>query len=154
MGEAGVRKSDLRGSIRFPIEGAVAHVYINGIWSKLGIARTNRARGAINLSKGGILVRTTEKLKAGTPVRVRLEIEMFKDVIEADGEVRWCYQHAHEEGEFYAGIQFRNLPAALTDKITKLCGFFTSTEYKTRTAARKKGAATAKRKSDELEWRD
>ena len=103
----------------------------------LGIGRTNEARAAVNLSEGGILIRTRERIKSGTKVNVRLDIEKFKDVIEAEGVVRWCVQGA-DESDYYAGILFTRVPAAALAKIVRLRGYFTSPEYRSRNAAKKK----------------
>lgn len=147
MGEARMpgppgRKSELRTSARFAIDDeAVPLVYEKGLLSALGIGRTNQARAAVNLSEGGILVRTHDRMKTGTKVKVRLEIEKFKDVIEAEGVVRWCFQSAREESNFYAGIRFTHIPPPVASKIAKLRGYFTSPEYRTRTAAKKRGSS-------------
>lgn len=141
MGEAAVpagRKSELRRSARFHIDDAVTLVYRKGLLQTLGIGRVNEARAAVNLSEGGILVRTHDRVKAGTKVKVRLEIEKFKDVIEAEGVVRWCFKGANDESEFYAGIRFTEVPDAAVHKIARLRGYFTSPEYRTRHAARRR----------------
>jgi hypothetical protein len=131
------KKSELRRSARFHIEDAVPLVYRKGLLQTLGIGRTNEARAAVNLSEGGILIRTRERIKSGTKVKVRLDIEKFKDVIEAEGVVRWCVQGA-DEGDYYAGILFTSVPAAAVAKIARLRGYFTSPEYRSRNAAKKK----------------
>ena len=142
MGEmdptAGSKKSELRRSIRFQLEGAVTLVYKKNLLSTLGIGRVNEARAAINLSEGGILIRTRDKVKNGTKVKVRLELEKFKDVIEAEGVVRWCFRGAAEGSDYFAGIRFTDVPDAAAAKISQLRGYFTSPEYRTRVAARKR----------------
>jgi Tfp pilus assembly protein PilZ len=144
MGEArmsnsipsGARKADLRSSLRFRVDDTVPLVYEKGLLSALGIGRTNQARAAINLSEGGILVRTNDKMKTGTKVKVRLEIEKFNDIIEAEGVVRWCFQSAKEMNNFYAGIRFTKVPPTVTSKIAQLRGYFTSPEYRSRRKAK------------------
>lgn len=126
------RKSELRSSARFRVDDAVPLVYEKGLLTSLGIGRTNQARAAINLSEGGILVRTHDKMKTGTKVKVRLEIEKFKDIIEAEGVVRWCFQSAREGNNFYAGIRFTKVPAGVASKIAQLRGYFTSPEYRSK----------------------
>lgn len=141
MGDAGVpagRKSELRRSARFHVDDAVTLVYRKGLLQSLGIGRTNEARAAVNLSEGGILIRTRDRIKNGTKVKVRLDIEKFKDVIEAEGVVRWCVQGAGDDGDYYAGILFTRVPAPAVAKIARLRGYFTSPEYRSRNAARKK----------------
>jgi len=126
------RRSELRSSARFRVDDAVPLVYEKGLLTSLGIGRTNQARAAINLSEGGILVRTHDKMKTGTKVKVRLEIEKFKDVIEAEGVIRWCFQSAREDSAFYAGIRFTKVAPSVASKIARLRGYFTSPEYKSR----------------------
>jgi hypothetical protein len=134
------RKSDLRKSRRFSIDDATTLVYRKGLLQSLGIGRTNEARAAVNISEGGILIRSHDKVTNGTKVRVRLEIEKFKDVIEAEGEVCWCVQGTGGD-DYYAGIRFTDLPSAAATKISRLRGYFTSPEYRSRTAFRRHQAA-------------
>jgi len=131
------KKSDLRSSVRFQVDDVAPLVYRKGLLQNLGIGRVNEARAAINLSEGGILIRTEGRIPRDTKVKVRLELEKFKDTFEAEGVVCWCGEGA-EGGEFYAGIQFIDLPAKVKAKIARLRGYFTSPEYRTRTAARRK----------------
>jgi len=143
MGEAKIphskpSKHELRTSTRFQIDEATTLVYKKGLLTGLGIGRNNEARAAVNLSEGGILVRTHDRLKSGTKVRVRLEIEKFKDVIDAEGVVCWCFQSASDQDDYYAGIRFSKLSPKVASKISRLCGYFTSPEYKQRTAARRR----------------
>lgn len=135
------KKSELRTSMRFRVDDAVPLVYEKGLLSSLGIGRTNQARAAISLSEGGILVRTHDKMKTGTKVKVRLEIEKFKDVIEAEGVVRWCFQSAKEQANYYAGIRFTKVAPPVATKIAALRGYFTSPEYRSRSASRRKPAS-------------
>ncbi len=137
MGDS-VRKHELRRSARFHVDDAVQLVYRKSLLTVLGFGRVNEARAAVNLSEGGILIRSADRVKSGTQVRVRLEIEKFKDVIEAEGVVRWCFQGAGEEGGFYAGIRFTEVAEAAVTKIRRLHGYFTSPEYRSRSAARKR----------------
>lgn len=144
MGEVKISSSKAekhndRSSLRFQIEGATTLVYKKGLLNNLGIGRKNEARAAINLSEGGILVRTHDRMKTGTKVRIRLELEKFKDVIHAEGHVCWCFQSAHDEDDYYAGIKFSKLSRKSKSKIATLRGYFTSPEYKVLTAVRKCG---------------
>jgi hypothetical protein len=141
MGEAAVRagrKSELRRSARFHIDNAVALVYRKGLLQALGIGRVNEARAAVNLSEGGILIRTRDRLQNGTQVIVRLEIETFRDILEAEGVVRWCFRSAGGEQDFYAGIRFTRVAESAALKIPRLRGYFTSPEYRSRSAARRR----------------
>jgi len=132
------RKSDLRSSERFPLVDAVPLVYPKTFLSLLGIGRSNEARAAVNLSAGGILIRTGGRLKNGTPVKIRLRLEKFKDVIEAEGIVRWCSKGAGKGAEYYAGIRFTRVPDPAALKISRLRGYYTSAEYRARSAARRR----------------
>lgn len=137
MGDS-VRKHELRRSARFHVDDAVPLVYRKSLLTVLGFGRVNEARAAVNLSEGGILIRSTDRVQSGTPVRVRLEIEKFKDVIEAEGVVRWCFRGAGEDDGYYAGIRFTEVAEAAVVMIRRLHGYFTSPEYRSRSAARKR----------------
>ena len=132
------RKSELRSSQRFRVDGIVPTVYEKSLLSTMGVGRKNQARAAINLSEGGILIRVHDRLKIGTSVRVRLEIEKFNDVIEADGVVRWCFQSASDATDFYAGLQFMKLPTSIVNKIARLRSYFTSPEYMMKMATKRR----------------
>ena len=139
MTSSGKKGAELRTSDRFHVgDIAIPVVYEQGLLSSLGIGRVNQARSAVNLSEGGVLVRTHDQLKSGTKVKVRLEIEKFNDVIEAEGVVRWCFQSAKEEMNFYAGIRFTNMPPMLASKIAKLRGYYTSPEYRSKSTVKRR----------------
>ena len=131
------KHADLRSSPRFKVEDVEALVYEKGLLTQLGIGRENRAKEAVNLSTGGLLVRLGERMKRGTKVGVRLEIGKFNDVVEAEGIVRWCFQAAQDTRNFYAGIQFTKIAATETSKIARLQSYFMSPEYKSKTARKK-----------------
>jgi hypothetical protein len=131
--------SELRTSTRFQIHDvAVPVVYEQGFLASIGIGRNNQARSAVNLSEGGVLVRTHEPMTGGAKVKVRLEIGSLNDTIEAEGVVRWCFQSAKEELNFYAGIEFTNMPRPVASKIAKLRGYFTSPEYLQKTGSKRR----------------
>ena len=135
----GMTGSELRTSNRFSVGGvAVPLVYEHGLLTSLGIGRINQARAAVNLSEGGVLVRTHDRMKSGAKVKVRLEIDSLNDVIEAEGVVRWCFQCAKEQSNFYAGIRFTKVPPPVASKIAKLRGYFTSPEYRNKTAHKRR----------------
>ena len=131
-------RAELRRNPRFKTEEAEARIYIKGFLASLGIGRKNAARGAVNLSETGILVVTDTKLKAGSRVQVRIEFEKYKDVIECEGEVRWCYPSARDASDFYAGIEFKDLPPAQTALIGKMRSWYTSPEYRQKSATKKR----------------
>ena len=131
------KHAELRGSPRFKVENITPVVFEKKLLTSLGIGKENRAKEAINLSAGGILVRMSDRMKKGTKVGVLLEVEKFNDVIEAEGIIRWCFQDAKDTRNFYAGIQFTKISRSDTQKIAQLHGYFTSPEYKSKTARRK-----------------
>jgi hypothetical protein len=133
-----MKRADLRQHPRFRIGEAKAEMYLKGFLSKLGLGRKNEARVAVNLSEGGIMVSTATKLAPGTKVQLRIEMEKYKDVIETEGEVRWCYVSARNASEYYTGIQFVKLPPAHLSKISQMRAWFTSPEFKQKSATRRR----------------
>ena len=135
-----LNRPELRRHPRFRTDEATVRLYVKkGLLATLGIGRTNEAREAVNLSEGGILLTTQVKLAKGTRVQVRIEMEKYNDVIETDGVIAWCFQSARDTS-FYAGIEFQNLPAAQAALIGKMRSWFTSPEYRQKTAVRKRMA--------------
>jgi hypothetical protein len=135
---AKLKRAELRQHPRFRVEDAKTEIYLKGFLAKLGIGRKNEARVAVNLSEGGILVSTHGKLAPGTKVQLRIEMERYKDVIEAEGEVRWCYVSARSASDFYTGIQFVKLSPAHISKINQMKAWFTSPEFKQKSATRRR----------------
>jgi hypothetical protein len=131
------KHQELRGSPRFKVEDVQALVYEKGLLTQIGIGIQNRAKEAVNLSTGGLLVRMGERMKRGTKVGVRLEIGKFDDFVEAEGVVRWCFQAAQDTRNFYAGIQFTKITPVMSAKISRLQNYFMSPEYKSKTARKK-----------------
>ena len=132
------QRAELRRHPRFKTDEATVQLYIKGLLTTLGIGRKNEARASVNLSEGGILLATNVKLNKGAKVQVRIEIEKFKDVIEAEGTVAWCFQNARDTASWYAGIAFQNLPPAQAALIAKMRSWFTSPEYRQKSATRKR----------------
>ena len=124
---------------RFKVdEEAEVWLYPEKLLNIVGLGKANRAKGAVNLSEGGVLVRTTEKLEMGTRVRLTISIEKFSDRFECGGVVAWCYAAARSETDFYIGVRFVDLPPEDMKKIKKLRSWFTSPEYKAKTKFRQK----------------
>jgi Tfp pilus assembly protein PilZ len=132
------QRAELRRHPRFKADETTVQLYIKGILSTIGIGRKNEARSAVNLSEGGILLTTNAKLSRGAKVQIRIEIEKFKDVIEAEGTVAWCFQNARDTSSWYAGISFQNLAPAEAALIGKMRSWFTSPEYRQKSATRKR----------------
>lgn len=116
---AKLKRAELRQHARFRVEDAKTEIYLKGFLAKLGLGRKNEARVAVNLSEGGILVSTRGKLAPGTKVQLRIEMEKFKDVIETEGEVRWCYVSARDASDFYTGIQFVKIAPRIFRRSTR-----------------------------------
>ncbi len=135
---AKMKRADLRQYPRFRIEDAKTEIYLKGFLAKMGIGRKNEARVAVNLSEGGILVSTHAKMSPGAKVQLRIEMEKFKDVIETEGEVRWCYVSARNSTEYYTGIQFVKMAPAHLAKINQMRAWFTSPEFKQKSATRRR----------------
>ena len=132
-----LRKSENRKHARFKTDEATVQLYIKGLLTSLGIGRKNAARSAVNLSEGVILLVADSKLPKGTKVQVRIEIDKFNDVIQADGVVAWCFQSARDPS-YYAGISFQSLPPAQAALIGKMRSWFTSPEYKQKSQTKKR----------------
>ncbi|MBV8881361.1 MAG: PilZ domain-containing protein [Planctomycetaceae bacterium] len=115
---------------RFEIDECQATLYRDGLLTVLGVGKNNRARAALDLSEGGVRFLIHERLPVGTRVRMVIEMERYKDHISAAGEVRWCYQSAKNSDDFYAGVEFSDLPAAEKRKIAMMRDWFTSPQYR------------------------
>ena len=138
---AKLKKSELRRHVRFVPEKATAQLYPKKFLTTIGIGRDKEARQIVNLSESGALIILGSKLISGTRVQVRIEMEQYKDVIETEGEIRWCYQSARDASVFYAGIQFHNLPRLAATRIGKMREWFTSPEYKLKSSTRRRMAS-------------
>lgn len=124
---------------RFKVDEETAIVlYPEKLRNFMGLGRSNRAKAAVNLSEGGVLVRTTEKLEPETRVRLTISIEKFGDKFDCIGEVAWCYASARSSSEFYAGVKFLDLPPSDIKKIEKMRSWFSSPEFKAKTKFRRK----------------
>ncbi|MBI3855364.1 MAG: PilZ domain-containing protein [Planctomycetes bacterium] len=139
---AGAKKdSERRRHSRFEIDECQANLYREGILSVFGVGKGNRARAALDLSEGGVRFLIHERLPVGTKVRMNIQMEKYKDEIEASGEVRWCYQSAKNVEDFYAGVQFENLDPVQKRKIALMREWFTSPQYRAVRETKRKGKA-------------
>jgi hypothetical protein len=84
----------------------------------------------VDLAEGGARLFLHRRLRAGTRVRVRIEMERYKDAIEAPAVVRWCYQSAHRKDDFHAGVMFLDLHPSQKKKVALMRDWFTSPQYK------------------------
>ena len=129
------RAQDLRSHMRFPIDAAVVRLTKNGLLASI---RANKSQGAVNLSEGGILIRTRERIAEGTKVRITLDLEQFDDHLVTVGDVRWCGQSARGKDGFFVGIQFQGLPPDDVKKIRQMRAWFTSPEYRVKASTKRK----------------
>lgn len=133
------KTQDVRRWPRFTVtDDAALVLYPQRLLNFVGLGKSNRAKAVMNLSEGGVLVRTESSLAEGTRVRLTLSIEKFGDRIDCAGEVKWCYPAANAPGDFFAGVTFLDLAAADRKKIEKMRSWFSSPECRERTRFRKK----------------
>lgn len=133
------KPSERRKHSRFEVDSCQATLYPDGMLTVFGVGKNNRARAALDLSEGGVRFLTQERLPVGAKVRLIIEMEKYKDQIEASGEVRWCYQSAKNAGDFFAGVQFENLDPSQKRKIALMREWFTSPQYRAVREAKRKG---------------
>ena len=124
------KASERRRHGRFGVDECQATLYRDGLLTVFGVAKNNRARAALDLSEGGVRFLIHERLPIGTKVRMIIQMEKYKDQIEASGEVRWCYQSAKNTEDFYAGVQFDDLDPIQKRKIVLMREWFTSPQYR------------------------
>jgi hypothetical protein len=137
-GQPKVSRSESRKYPRFRIDEARIRLATKGFLTSLGIAKGNKARRAVNLSEGGVMLLLDEKITVDSKVTVRIEMERHADYIESAGQVRWCEQSARSAKDYYAGVEFTGLGPADLKKIGQMRDWFTSPEYKTRTITRRR----------------
>ena len=88
-----------------------------GLLVKLGFSGTEELveKHAVNLSKGGLFLRSTEPRPVGTRVRVELRLRDGTAVLRGDGAVRWVQlaePNAHPPKAAGMGVQFEQLDEA------------------------------------------
>jgi hypothetical protein len=125
---------------RFKVEGATAILGKGRLLLSLGLGP--RKSAVVNLSQGGVLVKSTKSFPVETRLRVRIEIPKPEDVLECDGEVRWCAQSAKNDACFYVGIRFERLDPLLEKKIGQMREWFTSVEFRAKASARKEASSS------------
>ncbi len=126
---------DKRQHPRFKVEGATTALGRPGFLATLGFGPIRYS--VINLSQEGAMVRIGKRYPVGSRHEMQIEIPKCKETIETVGEIRWCAQSARNESDFYAGIQFVDLPAAERRKLAGMTELYSSTDYKARASARK-----------------
>jgi PilZ domain-containing protein len=123
------KPSDRRTSVRFRVDEANAWVQERTLVTLLRLSKRGLDGTVINLSEGGVLVRTDSRLELKSKLRVRIVFERFKDVIESNGEVRWSHE-VPKKSTFLGGIQFVGLDPSIARKIRLMGEYFTSVQYK------------------------
>lgn len=116
---------------RFEVDEATGALYSKGLMGLLRWGRNNLARCAVDLSEGGARLVLHRRIRPGTKVRVRIDMDRYKDTLEASAVVRWCYQSARRKEDFHAGIMFLDPDPALQKKVALMRNWFTSPQYKT-----------------------
>jgi len=124
------RGTERRRHARFEVDDSHVTLYRDGLLTKVGFGKENKARLVVDLSEGGLQVVTSERLPLGSKVRIHLEFEKFQDAIELAGVVRWCFQNAQKKEDFYAGVQFTVVPPGESRKIAAMRDYFTSAQYR------------------------
>ena len=133
------KETDRRKHNRFEVDECQATLYREGLLTVFGVGKGNRARAALDLSEGGVRFLIHERLPIGTKVRMIIQMEKYKEIIEASGEVRWCYQSVKTSEDFYAGVQFEGLEPAQKRKIALMREWFTSPQYRAVRETKRKG---------------
>jgi len=124
------KAGERRRHLRFGVDECQATLFREGLLTVFGMSKNNRARAALDLSEGGVRFITVERLPIGTRVRMIIQMEKYKDEIEASGEVRWCYQSLKKTEDYYVGVEFLGLDAAQKRKINQMREWFTSPQYR------------------------
>lgn len=102
---------------RFWVDDYLVTCLPRGPLSPAGLKR-NLAREVLDLSRKGVRLRVTDRLKPGSCYQFTLHLNRFGDTFETPAEVRWCRAEAPPGGTaFLAGLQFLNLSE---DKVKKL----------------------------------
>jgi len=122
--------TERRRHVRFEVDECQATLHRDGLLSVFGVGKGNLARAALDLSEGGARFLIHERIPIGTKVRMVIQMEKYKDQIEAVGEIRWCYQNAKRPEDFYAGVQFDDLDPVQQRKIALMKEWFISPQYR------------------------
>jgi len=132
---------NLRKHIRIEVDDATPLVYVKGFLNFVGLGKSNKALDVMNLSEGGVLLKTLEKVPKGSKVRVRLKLEKYQDEFRADGVVRWCVLNPYAPVEYFMGVEFVKVKDEQAKKLQKMRDLFTSPEYKAKAGVRSRGSS-------------
>ena len=122
-----VRPDNRRRHARFQVSSTQVLLFRNGLLTALNLG-SNKARKVCDLSAGGARILVTEKLTVKQKVRLKITLEKYQDLIDIDGEVKWCFPSTNKK-DFYVGVKFFTDDAATTRKMTALQEWFTSPQY-------------------------
>ncbi len=128
---------------RFDLDDAQAALFEGGLLAAIGVGKHNLARALLDLSEGGVRMLLHRRIKTGSKVKIRLEIERHGDAIETQGVVRWCFESGTMPGTFYAGVMFTKLNASQKKKITLMRDWFTSPQFRALRALRRRKMDTS-----------
>ena len=80
-------------------------------------------------------------------MRVNIEMERYKEQIEAAGEVRWCYQSTRNSEDFFCGVRVHWIcRPAKSARSPMMRDWFTSPQYRAvRDTKKRKSWASARR---------
>ena len=112
---------------RFKVDGASVNLQKDGLFTAIGLGKSNKGRAALDLSESGARVLITERLAVGTKIRLKIEMEKYQDSVEVEGVIRWCVPYKRE---FQAGIKFSGTDPSICRKIALMHDWFSSPEYK------------------------
>lgn len=132
---------NLRKFVRFEVDDATPLVYVKGFMNLVGLGKSNKALEVMNLSEGGVLLKTLEKVPKGSKVHVRLKMEKYQDLFRADGVVRWCILNPYAPVEYFMGVEFVKVRDEQAKKLRKMRDWFTSPEYKAKTGSRARNSS-------------
>lgn len=132
---------NLRKHVRFEVDEATPLVYVKGFLNLVGLGKSNKALDVMNLSEGGVLLKTLEKVPKGSKVHVRLKLEKYQDVFRADGLVRWCILNPYAPVEYFMGVEFVKVKDEQAKKLQKMRDWFTSPEYKAKSGGRSRNSS-------------
>ncbi len=129
---------DRRRHPRFPVDECTVVLQRSGIIATIGLRKENIARDLLDLSEGGMRVRTAERLEIGAKVRIRLVLTRYSDEIEAWGEVRWTATPPLHPSEHTAGIKFTKIDPRHARKIANMKNWFLSPQFRHKSAQKGK----------------
>lgn len=121
---------DRRRHPRFAVDECDLTLTRSGLMNTIGLRKENLGKSLLDMSEGGMRVRTTEKLDVGARVRVRIVMTKYSDEIEAVGEVRWSFTHPTRANDHTAGIMFTKIDPQHTRKIVNMKNWFLSPQYR------------------------